>query len=197
MNQVYRTGVHGRATEKHHFPLYNTLPIESLKMIFFLVFRFILTYFILNRVNHETFSKTKFTAHIIYALAAIVSIDWNVRGYPMTHSLNPIANYAAIRQRDQQTLDLYDKMFGKNGIADTNKDGNIDFIERADDSPNPFDALMSRAMDAILEDRKFDEQTHYNMIAIFELFVTQHMNPKQIQKELEFGSAKEVADLDI
>src|SRR3989339_858697 len=42
-----------------------------------------------------------------------------------------------------------------------------DFIERADDSPNPFDALMSRAMDAILEDRKFDEQTHYNMIAIF------------------------------
>ena len=50
----------------------------------------------------------------------------------MTHSLNPIANYAAIRQRDQQTLDLYDKMFGKNGIADTNKDGNIDFIERAE-----------------------------------------------------------------
>ncbi|MBS3079592.1 hypothetical protein J4218_05710 [Candidatus Pacearchaeota archaeon] len=82
--------------------------------------------------NPETFSKTKFTAHIIYALAAIVSIDWNVRGYPMTHSLNPIANYAAIRQRDQQTLDLYDKMFGKNGIADTNKDGNIDFIERAE-----------------------------------------------------------------
>lgn len=87
--------------------------------------------------KHGIVKLGKFMAHILYGTAAFIFLI----AYPLvsidTGELNYFKQRAILNQRvekervkGEKEKEVWDKLFGKNGYADTNKDGRINLVEK-------------------------------------------------------------------
>lgn len=66
--------------------------------------------------------------HLFYACATVFALSYEIKGFCETGKINP----REIKQYHIQTSELSERLFSPNGLADTNKDGIVDFNERAE-----------------------------------------------------------------
>lgn len=84
-------------------------------------------------VDEEKYPHAKWVLPLSKAYSAIIGVTLIVApikccaNYTLTDELNPLKQYAALEYREElETL-----LFGKNGLADLNKDGTVTDVEKA------------------------------------------------------------------